>query len=211
MSLILENDGLVGLENDSLVGLENDGLVGLQNDGLVDEINEYYNDHDLKNDGLVDDKNEYYDDPGGLMAIDEDNYNHDGLVDLNNDNDGLVDLDNDNDCLVDPKNNNDYLVSLNRDGLVGFVCLIGDGGGSTSHSVCRLIDNFDGDSVSGSVGSLERCIHKIYTSLSSWSQEFCNFLSEFAKNIKERETIYWVQGLCPNREKSLALGERGLE
>jgi hypothetical protein len=36
-------------------------------------------------------------------------------------------------------------------------------------------------------------------------------LSEFAKNIKEGDTIYWVQGLCPNREKSLALGERGLE
>ena len=36
-------------------------------------------------------------------------------------------------------------------------------------------------------------------------------MSEFAKNIKEQDTIYWVQGLCPNREKSLALGERGLE
>jgi hypothetical protein len=36
-------------------------------------------------------------------------------------------------------------------------------------------------------------------------------LSEFAKNIKERDTIYWVQGLCPNSEKSLALGERGLK
>ena len=51
----------------------------------------------------------------------------------------------------------------------------------------------------------------IDTSLSSWSQESRNFLSEFAKNIKEQDIIYWVQGLCPNREKSLALGERGLE
>jgi len=31
------------------------------------------------------------------------------------------------------------------------------------------------------------------------------------KNIKEGDTIYWVQGLCPNHEKSLALGERGFE
>ena len=36
-------------------------------------------------------------------------------------------------------------------------------------------------------------------------------MSAFAKNIKERDTIYWVQGLCPNSEKSLALGERGLK
>jgi len=36
-------------------------------------------------------------------------------------------------------------------------------------------------------------------------------LSEFAKNFKERDTIYWVQRLCPNHEKSLALGERGLK
>ena len=35
--------------------------------------------------------------------------------------------------------------------------------------------------------------------------------AEFAKNIEERDIIYWVQGLCPNLEKSLALGERGLE
>ena len=105
MSLILENDGLVGLENNSLVGLENNGLVGLQNDSLLDKINKYYDDHDLKIDGLVDNKNEYYVDHGGLMAIDEDNYNHDGLVNLNNDNDSLVDLNNDNDCLVDPSLN----------------------------------------------------------------------------------------------------------
>jgi hypothetical protein len=36
-------------------------------------------------------------------------------------------------------------------------------------------------------------------------------LSEFAKNIKEQDIIYWVQGLCPNGEKTLDLGERGLE
>ena len=36
-------------------------------------------------------------------------------------------------------------------------------------------------------------------------------MAEIAKNIKEGEIIYWVQGLCPNREKSLALGKRGLE
>ena len=74
-----------------------------------------------------------------------------------------------------------------------------------------ILDDRDGDLVSSSVGSLERCLHTINTSLCSWSPESRNFLSEFAKNIKERDTIYWVQGLCPNREKSLALGERGLE
>ena len=36
-------------------------------------------------------------------------------------------------------------------------------------------------------------------------------MAEFAKNIKEGDIIYWVQGLCANREKSLALGDRGLE
>mgnify|MGYP006188987801 CR=1 FL=1 len=36
-------------------------------------------------------------------------------------------------------------------------------------------------------------------------------MAEIAKNIEEGDIIYWVQGLCPNREKSLALGERGLE
>ena len=159
MSSILENHGLVGLENDSLVGLENDNLVGLGNDGLID----------LQDIGLMDEINEYYDDHDGLIVIDEDNYNHDGLVDLNNDNNGLVDLDNDNDCLVDSNNNNDSLVDLNRDGLVGFVCLIGDGGDLTSHSVCRLIDDLDGNSVSSSVGSLEQCIDTINMSLSSWS------------------------------------------
>ena len=66
----------------------------------------------------LDEINEYYDDHNGLIAIDKDNYNHNGLVDLNNDNDGLVDLDNDNDCLV----------SLKCDSLVGFECdnLVGD-------------------------------------------------------------------------------------
>ena len=34
-SLILENNGLVGLENDVLVGLENNSLIGLENDSLV--------------------------------------------------------------------------------------------------------------------------------------------------------------------------------
>ena len=33
--------------------------------------------------------NEYYDDHNGLIAIDKENYNHDGLVDLNN-NPGFV-------------------------------------------------------------------------------------------------------------------------
>jgi len=88
-------------------------------------------------------------------------------------------------------------------------CLIGDGGNSTSHGVCRHIDDrgIDGDSIS----SLERCIHTIVTSLSTWLQESRDSLTVFAKNIKEGDIIYWVQGLCPNREKSLALGERGLE
>ena len=36
-------------------------------------------------------------------------------------------------------------------------------------------------------------------------------MAEIAKNIKEGGTIYWVQGLCANLEKSLALGKRGLE
>jgi hypothetical protein len=65
--------------------------------------------------------------------------------------------------------------------------------------------------VSSSVCSLKRCIYTINTSLSSWSQESRNFLSDFAKNIKPKKTIYWVLALCPNREKSLALGTRGLE
>ncbi len=68
----------------------------------------------------LDEINKYYDHHDGLIAIDEDDYNHDGLVDLNNDNDGLVDLDNDNDCLVDPGNYNDCLVGLNRDCLISF-------------------------------------------------------------------------------------------
>ncbi len=112
-----------------------------------------------------------------------------GLVGLEND--GLVGLETDD------------LVGLQNDDLVGFVSFIGDGGNSTRHSVCRLIDDLDGNP--------ERCIHTINTSLSSWSQESLNFFAEFSKNIKERDIIYWVQGLCPNREKSLALGERGLE
>ncbi len=60
----------------------------------------------------LDEINEDYDDHGGLIAIGKDDYNHDGLVDLNNDNDSLVNLNNDNDCLV----------GLNRDGLIGFEC-----------------------------------------------------------------------------------------
>ena len=78
-------------------------------------------------------------------------------------------------------------------------------------SAASLTNRVYGDSVSGSVGSLERCIHTINTSVSSWSQESLNFVSEFAKNIEERDIIYWVLGLCPYREKSLALGGRGLE
>ena len=38
-------------------------------------------------------------------------------------------------------------------------------------AVCRLIDDFDSDSVSSSIGSLERCIDTINTYLSSWTQE----------------------------------------
>ena len=110
MSSNIKNDSLVGIQNEGLIGLENDGLEndGLQNDGLVS----------LENDGLVDEINEYYDHHDSLIVIEEDNYNNDGLVDLNNN----------NDCLVDPNNDNDSLVSLNRDGLVGFECedLIGD-------------------------------------------------------------------------------------
>jgi len=55
-------------------------------------------------------------------------------------------------------------------------------------------------------GASETMYPYIDTSLSSWSRE-----AEFVKNIKERDIIYWVQGLCVNREKSHALGERGLE
>jgi hypothetical protein len=65
--------------------------------------------------------------------------------------------------------------------------------------------------VSSSVGSLERCIDTINTSLSLWTQESREYLAEIAKNIKEGGTIYWVQGLCANLKKSLALGERGLK
>ena len=58
---------------------------------------------------------------------------------------------------------------------------------------------------------VKRCIDTINTSLSSWSQESLDFLAKFVRNIKEGEIIYWTQGLCPNHEKSLALGGRGLE
>jgi len=58
---------------------------------------------------------------------------------------------------------------------------------------------------------VEQCIHTINTSLSSWPQKSRDYSTEFVKNIKERNNIYWVQGLCANREKFLALGERGLE
>ena len=58
---------------------------------------------------------------------------------------------------------------------------------------------------------VKQCIHKIDTSLFMWSQESCDYLAEFVKNIKEGDIIYWAQGLCANRKKSLALGERGLE
>jgi len=51
----------------------------------------------------------------------------------------------------------------------------------------------------------------INKSLSTWSQESHEYLTEIAKNIEEGDIIDWVQGLCANREKSLALGERGLE
>ncbi len=57
---------------------------------------------------------------------------------------------------------------------------------------------------------MKRCI-TIDTFLCSWLQGSREYLAEIAKNIKEGEIIYWVQGLCANREKSLALGERGLE
>ena len=33
----------------------------------------------------------------------------------------------------------------------------------------------------------------------------------FGENINKWDIIYWVQGLCPNHEKSLALGKRGVE
>jgi hypothetical protein len=85
-------------------------------------------------------------------------------------------------------------------------------GDSISRGVGGLVDNrVYGDSVSGSVGSLEQRIHTINSSLSTWLQESRDSLTAFAKNIKDGDIIYWVQGLCPNREKSLALGERGLE
>ena len=72
-------------------------------------------------------------------------------------------------------------------------------------------DDDDIGLVSSSDSILKRCIYTINTSLSSWSPESRNFLSDVAKNIKPKKTIYWVQGLCPNRDKSLALGKRGLE
>jgi hypothetical protein len=78
-------------------------------------------------------------------------------------------------------------------------------------AMCRLIDDLDSDSVSSSVGSLEQCIDTINTYLSSWTQESREYLYEIAKDIKEGQIIYWVQGLCANREKSLTLGERGLD
>ena len=87
---------------------------------------------------------------------------------------------------------------------------------------CAAIDDrggIDGDSISRGIGGLvdnrvdgvQRCVHMIDMSLCSWSQECHDYLAEFAKNIKEWDIIYWVQGLFANCEKSLALGESGLE
>ena len=58
---------------------------------------------------------------------------------------------------------------------------------------------------------MKRCIDTINTSLSSWSPESRGFLAKLVRNIEEGQIIYWTQGLCPNHEKSLALGGRGLE
>jgi hypothetical protein len=44
-----------------------------------------------------------------------------------------------------------------------------------------VLDDHDGDLVSSSVGSLERCLHTINTSLCSWLPEYCNFLSGLQK------------------------------
>ena len=103
-------------------------------------------------------------------------------------------------------------------------CHIGDGGDSTSHGVCRQIDDCGidgdsisrgvgglddnrvyGDSVSGSVGSLERCIHTIDTSLSTWLQESRDSLTAFAKNIKEGDIIYWDHD---DQEREMAWSKR---
>ncbi len=108
------------------------------------------------------------------------------------------------------------------------LCLIGDGGNSTSHGVSRHIDDRGidgdsisrgvgglvdnrvyGDSVSGSVGSLERCIHTIDTSLSTWLQESRDSVTAFAKNIKEGDIIYWFRD-CALTVKSLLLLARGV-
>ena len=58
---------------------------------------------------------------------------------------------------------------------------------------------------------MKLCIDTINTSLSSWSQESRGLLAVFVKNIKKGDIVYWFQGLCPNHEKSLALGGRGLK
>ena len=58
---------------------------------------------------------------------------------------------------------------------------------------------------------MKRCIDTINKSLSSWSQVSRGFLAKLVRNIEEGQIIYWTQGLCPNHEKSLALGGRGLE
>ena len=60
-----------------------------------------------------------------------------------------------------------------------------------------ILDDRDGDLVSSSVGSLEQCLHMINTSLCSWLPESRNFLPEFAKNIKERDTILLGLGTVP--------------
>jgi len=104
------------------------------------------------------------------------------------------------------------------------LCLIGDGSNSTSHGVGRHIDDRGidgdsisrgvgslvdnrvyGDSVSGSVGSLERCIHTIDTSLSTWLQESRDSLTAFAKNIKEGDIIYWDHD---DQEREMAWSKR---
>jgi hypothetical protein len=102
------------------------------------------------------------------------------------------------------------------------LCLIGNDRDSTSHGVCCLIDDrggIDGDSISLGVGGLvdnrvngvKRCIQRLTHFYARGHKSVVNTWLILQKKNKEGEIIYWVQGLCANHEKSLALGERGLE
>ena len=68
-----------------------------------------------------------------------------------------------------------------------------------------ILDNRDGNLVSSSVGSLERCLHTINTSLCSWLPEICNFLSELTKKTSKNGIPSIGFRDCAQTVKSLLL------